>query len=227
MIQDDTRKKIENIVSGIIIEGQTDTCTTIRNFLCRRFATSTTVKDDFESRTRIKKEQDLLIQGYCTEHSLWTDEPPAELYLTRGGEAKIYLHTDRLHVIKLNDAIYYATWFEFLNSILLHNLIFDNTAYELLGFRLEDDNLFAVLKQLFVYSDAQVEINDIRKFLGFNGFENNRRNDYIHKELGLILEDMHDENVLVNSETLFFIDSVFYTIAPLIYTYEKSEHFTY
>ena len=34
----------------------------------------------------------------------------------------------------------------------------------------------------------------------------------MHKELGLILEDMHDENVLVNADTLFFIDTVFYTI---------------
>lgn len=33
---------------------------------------------------------------------------------------------------------------------------------------------------------------------------------------GLILEDMHDENVLVNSNTLFFIDSVFYTVTPEI-----------
>ena len=50
--------------------------------------------------------------------------------------------------------------------------------------------------------------------LDFNGFENTRRNDYFHKELGLILEDMHDENVLVNSDTLFFIDTIFYTVTP-------------
>ncbi len=49
--------------------------------------------------------------------------------------------------------------------------------------------------------------------MAFNGFVNTRRNDYLHTELGLILEDMHDENVIVNSETLFFIDTVFYTIA--------------
>ncbi|NML37321.1 hypothetical protein HHL17_08930 [Chitinophaga sp. G-6-1-13] len=27
----------------------------------------------------------------------------------------------------------------------------------------------------------------------------------------MILEDIHDENVIVNSNTLFFIDTVFYT----------------
>ncbi|MBV4358284.1 hypothetical protein KTO63_14055 [Parasegetibacter sp. MAH-26] len=54
---------------------------------------------------------------------------------------------------------------------------------------------------------------DIKKFLAFNGFENTRRNDYFNKELGLILEGMHDENILVNSNTLFFIDTVFYTVS--------------
>ena len=110
--------------------------------------------------------------------------------------------------------MYYATWLEFLNSVLLHNLIFLNTAYSLIGFTKENNILYAVLKQPFITSDAQVDLNDIKEFLIFNSFENSRRHDYINKELGLILEDMHDENVLVNSETLFFIDTVFYTIAP-------------
>lgn len=54
-------------------------------------------------------------------------------------------------------------------------------------------------------------LSDVKKLLAYNGFENTRRNDYYNKELGLILEDVHDENVLVNSNTLFFIDTVFYT----------------
>ena len=57
-------------------------------------------------------------------------------------------------------------------------------------------------------------MNEIKAFLEFNGFENTRRQDYENRELGLILEDMHDENVLVNEETLFFIDTVFYTVTP-------------
>ena len=97
----------------------------------------------------------------------------------------------------------------------MHNLIFENTAYSLLGFKKENNHLLAVASQPFIISDAQVELSDVKKFLLFNGFENNRRNDYVHKDLGLILEDMHDENVIVNSETLFFIDTVFYTITPV------------
>lgn len=63
-----------------------------------------------------------------------------------------------------------------------------------------------------------MDLSDVKKLLAFNGFENTRRNDYYNKELGLILEDIHDENVIVNSETLFFIDTVFYTVSPDKYT---------
>ncbi len=215
MFSHDTRNKIKNITEGVIIEGARDYCTAVRNFLCAGFSTSTTVKTNFESKARVKEKQTSLLKEYSSLHSLWVEQLPDESrYLTRGGEARVYLNKDNKSVIKLNDAIYYATWLEFFNSILLHNIIFENTAYTFLGFTQQNDVLYAVLQQPFITADAQVELNDIKQLLTFNGFENNRRNDYVHKELGLILEDMHDENVIVNSETLFFIDTVFYTVTP-------------
>jgi len=215
MLSNDKRRKIENIVAGIIIEGESDYCTAIRNLLCAGFPTSTTVKTEFESKAIIKEKQAILLENYCSENNIWLNNfPEEENYLTHGGEAKVYLNTDHRTVIKLNDAVYYATWLEFFNSIILHNLIFKNTSYNFLGFTKQGSELYAVLKQPFIISDAQADLKDIKSFLTFNGFENNRRNDYIHKELGLILEDMHDENVIVNSDTLFFIDTVFYTVTP-------------
>jgi hypothetical protein len=70
--------------------------------------------------------------------------------------------------------------------------------------------LQAIIKQPFIISDRLVELSEIKAFLEFNGFQNIRRNDYAHKSYNLILEDMHDENVLVQQNTLFFIDTVFY-----------------
>ncbi len=215
MLPDDTRSTIENIVAGNVLAGCTDSCTAIRNFLCSRFATSKVVKRNFESNAIVKKEQAGFIEIYSNIHGLWVDQLPKEdCYLTRGGEARIYLDADNRHVVKLNNAVYYATWLEFLNSILLHNLIFTNTSYELLGFAKESNELYAVLKQTFVQAGEQAELSDIKKFLEFNEFKNTRRHDYVNRALGLILEDMHDENVIVNSATLFFIDSVFYTVSP-------------
>ena len=75
--------------------------------------------------------------------------------------------------------------------------------------------LYAVVRQIFIIADGQAELDDIRSFLEFNGFQNTRRQDYFNKEYGLILEDIHDENVIVNSEKLFFVDTVFYTVAEI------------
>ena len=59
-------------------------------------------------------------------------------------------------------------------TAFLHNLIFSNTAYVFLGFVKENDVLYAVLKQPFIISDAQVEMEDIKKLLGFNDFVNTK-----------------------------------------------------
>ncbi|GEP52772.1 hypothetical protein FNO01nite_34440 [Flavobacterium noncentrifugens] len=53
-------------------------------------------------------------------------------------------------------------------------------------------------------------MQQVKTFLTQNGFENNRSNDYFNSELGIILEDLHDENVLTRNEILYFIDTVFY-----------------
>ena len=94
--------------------------------------------------------------------------------------------------------------------LLFHNLLFEETSYQLIGFSKRGEDLQAALKQSFVISDAPVDLSAVKEFLEFNGFLNTRRNDYYNKQLGLILEDIHDENVIMNSGIMFFIDTVFY-----------------
>lgn len=214
MLPHDTRSKIENITRGTLIEGEGDNCTAARNVLYRSFAPSKTVKRDFESKAILKEKQAEILREYFSQNHTLLEFPSKDRYLTKGGEAFVYFDIDNRHVIKLNDAGYYATWQEFLDSVLLHNAIFPNCAYELLGFAFEENKLLSVLRQPFIRMEKRAELGDIRKFLEYNGFRHHRRNDYVHDLLGLILEDMHDENVIVNSDMLFFIDTVFYIIDP-------------
>jgi len=100
---------------------------------------------------------------------------------------------------------------EYLNSLLLHNLLFPNTAYLLIGFIEIEDGLSVVLQQPFINGE-QARLDDIREFLSYNGFENTKRQDYYNEEFGLVLEDMHDENVIAKDDLLFFIDTVFYVM---------------
>jgi hypothetical protein len=145
----------------------------IRNHLCASYPTSTTVKKDFESKQLIKEEQVRFLKALTdTQNFLISDMPEDWIYLTEGGESKVYLHSDQLNVIKLNDATYYATWLEYFNSLVIHNLLFPETAYTFLGFIEKQEVLFAVLKQAFVASEETADLNTIRELLEFNGFEN-------------------------------------------------------
>jgi hypothetical protein len=54
------------------------------------------------------------------------------------------------------------------------------------------------------------DLDTIKDFMIANGFENTRRHDYVNVNLGLIIEDLHDENVLTRNNLLYFIDTVFF-----------------
>lgn len=66
------------------------------------------------------------------------------------------------------------------------------------------------MKQNFIASTETVDLPLIKKFLEFNNFSNIRNNDYQNEELGLIFEDLHDENIISQNGILFFIDTIFY-----------------
>ncbi|HVU98444.1 MAG TPA: hypothetical protein VHE34_24635 [Puia sp.] len=210
MISDEIRTKLQNIVRGELHQGQSDACTATRDLLCKSFGSSPTIKSEFESRAVIKEKQVNFLKAHAQRTDIWMDAlPPGSLYLTEGGEAKVYLSSNGELVYKVNDAGYYATWTEYFNSLLLHNLLFSNSSYQLLGFTESDDRFCAVVQQPFVEGE-QASLEQIEEFLAFNGFIKARRQDYYNNEFRIVLEDMHDENVIAKDSVLFFIDTVFY-----------------
>ena len=73
-----------------------------------------------------------------------------------------------------------------------------------------DGKLSASVKQPFVRSTESTDLINVKEFLFTNGFINKKNNDYFHPGLGLILEDLHDENVLTEEGALQFIDTIFF-----------------
>ncbi len=131
-------------------------------------------------------------------------------YIGEGAEQEICEYTNLDFVIKLNDSIFYEFWEDYLNSLLLHNFFFPHLAYNLLGFKMNDGKLCSVVKQPFVKATEPTNLDNVKEFLTSNGFINKKDNDYFHPELGIILEDLHDENVLTSEGVLHFIDTVFF-----------------
>ena len=156
-----------------------------------------------------KEQEKQKLESYISNNQLWVNDIDFNQYVSEGAEQKVYLH-DQKSVFKLNDSIYYNSWEDYFHNLLLHNTFFEDTPYQLNGFHTENDNLFAVVEQPFVEVTSTTNLEHIKEFLLRNGFSNTRNNDYYNRDLGLILEDLHDENVLTKDGLLYFIDTVFY-----------------
>ena len=159
-----------------------------------------------------EQEAERLIQ-FAEDHKLWVESINIANYVSQGAEQKVYLK-DGATVLKLNDAIYYASWIDYFHNLLLNNLFFPDTAYNLLGFYNDQNVIYAVVEQPFVKATEKTDLTIVKTFLENNGFRNTKNHDYLNEELCLILEDLHDENVLTQNGMLYFIDTVFYIVKP-------------
>jgi hypothetical protein len=196
---------IQNILSGKSQVKHHHLIQTTCSYLKRSQGTSSMVKDQQQHK---EEETKSLIQ-FAEDNKLWVENINIDLYVSEGAEQKVFLK-DGTSVLKLNDSIYYASWVDYFHNLLLNNLFFPDTAYELLGFYKNLDVLYAVVEQPFVKANEKTDLNFVKSFLENNGFLNKKNHDYYNEELNLILEDLHDENVLTQNGMLYFIDTVFY-----------------
>lgn len=205
MMPNHLKNELRNVISG---KSQVSHGTTIQA-VARYLDHGSQSSQEAENSKQIRSQETKKLEGYITQNNLWINDIDFTQYVSEGAEQRVYLK-DADHVLKLNDAIYYSYWTDYFHSLLLHNFFFPDTAYELMGFTKESETLYAVVKQPFVTITTETDLNKVKSFLEANGFTNNRNNDYINPGLGIILEDLHDENVLTKNNTLYFIDTVFY-----------------
>ena len=199
------KDELQNIISGKSPVRYGDAIQKISRYLREGQSPSRALK----TSKQIKSEETTLLKQYCNQNNFWVTTIDISTFISSGAEQRVYLF-NKYKVIKLNDSIYYEVWLDYFNNLLLNNYFFFYTAYQLLGFYKSEDILYAVVEQDFIESDKLTELEEVRIFLFSNGFINHRNNDYHHPELGIILEDLHDENVLTYQDNLFFIDTVFY-----------------
>ena len=190
------KDELQLILQGKSTIGNGELIQTITAYLRKSTKTSAMAERDEPNR---EEETEKLIQ-FINANNLWNCNINFGSFISQGAEQRIFLQNKK-KVLKLNDAIYYTSWFDYLNNLLLNNYFFPDTAYKLLGF-------YKAIK----FTPSNVEL----LFLENNGFVNTRNHDYYNPQLGIILEDLHDENVLTANDILYFIDTVFY-IKPEIF----------
>jgi len=199
--------EIQFIISGSSNIKHESIIKAVLNDLTRSQKSSSLVKTD----KHFKREETERLKISINSMNLWVSDIDLENYVSEGAEQKVYLKNGK-SVIKLNDAIYYISWIDYLHNLLLHNYFFPDTAYQLLGFFENNSELYAVVEQPYVKATEKTDLSAVKQFMEVNGFKNVRNNDYLNSDLGIIIEDLHDENVLTQNRVLYFIDTVFYII---------------
>ena len=165
-----------------------------------------------QSEQQVKSQEAARLIDFAKKNNLWFSKFDASNYISEGAEQKVYL-MNSYQVFKLNDSIYFTNWLDYLHNLLLHNCFFPDTSYELIGFTSLNKTLYSVVKQNYIQITEPTNLSVVKQFLEVNGFLNIRNHDYFNPNLGIILEDLHDENVLVNNGIYYFIDTVFYLTA--------------
>lgn len=200
------KHELQNLITGNDSEGADHLIKTAQAYLKRDSASGKKAEGEKFART---KEERALIE-LANNNDLWVEESFLGNYITEGAEQKVYFSEGADFVLKIADGIFYNSWVDYFNNLLLHNAFFPNTAYKLIGFYQNNKKLYTVVLQKYIQITETTNLQHIKDFLLENGFLLKRNNDYFHPYLGIILEDLHDENVLTNDGVLFFVDTVFY-----------------
>lgn len=198
--------ELRNILSGKSQVSHGEPIQAVASYLRESTKTSAMAQRNISNQEEEKKK---LIQ-YINANNLWNCDIDFSSFISQGAEQRVYIQ-NKYKVLKLNDAIYYATWVDYFNNLLLNNYFFPDTAYQLKGFyKSDNDIIYAIVSQNYVEATQPTDLEKVKQYLENQGFTNTRNHDYYHPNLGIILEDLHDENVLTANDLLYFIDTVFY-----------------
>jgi hypothetical protein len=177
-----------------------------------RVATEATNFLRAKGRTNQKNSSDtqkLELEDFAKSSNLWVENyDKLGEYIDKGMESQVYLSKNGSKLYKINDLEFYDTPVEFLESLDLHNTLFPESAYTLIGFtrRVDTDNFSFILEQPFIEADRGATQEETEKEMNSLGFTRIEENTYSNGEV--TVEDLHQANVLYKDGSIFIIDPV-------------------
>lgn len=206
-----TKHEIRDVLSGAHKVSNGESIHAAADYLRKSKRTSEISRNPSD----LKRPEERILKDYKRLISIESFEKKNQI--GQGYEHRVFLDPDNKTVTKINNGYFYNFWKDYFNSLLLHNYLFQDTAYKLLGFTNENGRILPVVRQPYIEISEPTDTKYVKKFLFDNGFTSDEDipYNYINKKLGITLEDLHTKNVLVREhpktkETfLHFIDTVF------------------
>lgn len=123
------KHELQNIISGNGTVRYGENIQAITAYLRRKKKTGS----GFEEEWSKDQETEALIE-YISDNNLWYSSLDESKYIDGGAEQKVYDFENPDFVLKVNDGIFYKTWYDYFTNLLVHNHLFKRLAYKLVGF---------------------------------------------------------------------------------------------
>ncbi|GHT75462.1 hypothetical protein AGMMS50262_10840 [Bacteroidia bacterium] len=180
----------------------------------------TDLSDTSEQQSLI---QENLLENYAKNEGIWFEYSEIKTVWNRidikqSTEAEIYEDENQAYIRKVFYYLNSDTPLEFLdNRISLHNALFPETKYELIGFTKSIKGFAFILKQLFIIGRETTKEDNLDSFMLRMGFEKTGFNCF---QNGIIeIADLHGGNVLKGIDgNFYFIDTIPRLLDNDIYT---------
>lgn len=120
-------------------------------------------------------------------------------------------------VYKRNNVAFHTSYLELFERLIVHNWLFPETYYTFLGLMWvqENDNEFSQLRPVISQQAFQAvrgaRRDEVEAEMGRLGFVRRYEDNYVNPDLHLFVDDLHDQNVLVDTDgDLLIFDPVIY-----------------
>ncbi len=129
------KHELQLIINGKSSSGQSSVIQAAKAHLTNYSKTGSQTKATKPDRA----EEERALTEFITKNNFWLIDQNLGIYITEGAEQKIFYTNNSDVVFKKADAIFYESWLDYFNNLLLHNHFFPDTGYTLVGFCTTDN----------------------------------------------------------------------------------------
>ncbi|MRJ10731.1 hypothetical protein EDL98_06490 [Ornithobacterium rhinotracheale] len=162
-------------------------------------ARSTRADSAYQTTDGARIAQENALEQYAKEEGIWIEDFQTRYgeYLDHGAENIVYWDEKNPSVVtKVNDFYLHETPLEFFDRLSIHNALFPEAAYTVLGFTRNPlrENVFSVIiEQPFIIGDYGMPYEEVKEHMEKLGFTDEGKT-YVNGSY--IVEDLHPGNIL-------------------------------
>jgi hypothetical protein len=163
----------------------------------------------FEINRRVRPLEEAALREWAGRSSLlWDAEEFTRQWQSQGEkgetEHQIYFDAELQRVIKRNNLSNHGNWLEYFHRVALHNWLFSEAPLRLEGFTDCEDGFHPTVSQpvvRIIRGATDFEVENLMRDLGFVRLADKTRPfDFLNPSIGVEVNDLHDENVVVAPE---------------------------